>query len=134
MEKIRAFVPWKFFKSLLPFNAELLKGNAMLIRACAAKPQDGSILRSKEYLLFGNGLATILPDALVASQYLSSPRGYVMEFTEKTDGRSVRYWEVQSVASQSSGAGLLDLKVSYRPVPSDGEGYPKMLIEQPGDP
>lgn len=132
MEKIRACVPWTFFNNLLPFNAELLNGNAMVVRACGAKPSDGSILRSKEYLLFGNGMATLLPRAKNGS--LVETDGYIMEFTQKRDSRGVSYWEVQSVANQMPGNPNWRLEVSHLPPISDEGWHIRKLIECKGKP
>lgn len=146
MEKIRARVPWVFFDNLLPFNAELLNGNAMLVRACGAKPSDGTILRSKEYLLFGNGIATLLPLARAGLLYSGSANrnttlvmgtgsyGYIMEFTQKRDPRGVSYWEVQSVVDQMPGNPNWRLEVSDLPPISDKGWHIRKLIEREGKP
>ncbi|GEM_PF-3089379 len=132
MEKIRARVPWEFFHGLYPFNAELLNGNAMLIRACGIQPTDGSILRSKEYLLFGHGIATLVPYARVCR--VDERGGYIMALTEKCDPRGVVYWEVHSVGDQLPDAQGWHLKVSIDPPGSDMEGHVRRLIEIKGDP
>ena len=132
MEKVRARVPWEFFKELYPFNAELLNGDAMLIRACAAKPTDGSILRSKEYLLFGHGMATLLSYAGVGRRVERD--GYIVEFTENRDPRGVAYWVVQSVGDQLPDAQDWRLKVSNFPPDPDMEGHVRRLIGVAGDP
>jgi hypothetical protein len=104
MKKLKAFVPMAFFKELLPYNAELPNGNAMVVRACGVKPDDGSILRSTEYLLFGNGLATLLPEAS-GSRAFGGRDGYVMEFVQKKDARQIVYWEVNAVKDQGDNPG-----------------------------
>ena len=53
MEKIRALVPWEFFDTLLPFNAELLNGNAMVVRAFGAKSRDHSFQSGCSFFLYG---------------------------------------------------------------------------------
>ena len=131
MERTRAFVPWTFFNDLLPFNAELIGGNAMVVRACGAKPDDGSILHSKEYLLFGNGMGTLLPQATALAQ--KGITGYVMEFVQKKDKRRVTYWEVQSVPEQTMDIPW-HLKVSSREPDPDDDGHIKMLASQEGNP
>lgn len=132
MEKIRARIPWKFFEELLPFNAELLNGNAMLIRACGTQPTDGSILRSKEYLLFGHGMATLMPYARVCR--VEERDGYIVALTEKCDPRGVVYWEVHSVGDQMPGTPDWRLKVSNFPPDPDDEGHIRRLIGIEGDP
>ena len=127
----RALVPWKFFQELLPFNAELLNGNAMLIRACGTQAKDGSILRSKEYLLFGNGFATLLPWARTATCPIN---GYVMNFSEKRDKRQVRYWEVQIDQSQERCSPDWQFRLSASQPDPDDEGHIVELISQSGEP
>lgn len=80
------------FKQLYPFSAELISDNTMRVWAYGTKADDGSIMRSKEYLLFGNGLAT-----LAMPQEPNTPPGYVMEFRQQKDGDGVTYWEIQSL-------------------------------------
>ena len=134
MERIRALVPWTFFGSLLPFNAELLNGNAMLVRACGAKRTDGSILRSKSYVLFGNGVATLLPQAKVLAKDPNSMQGYVMEFVQKRDGRQVDYWEAQSVPDQNLNGSRWQIEISeWEPDSDDGEHIIN-LVGQHGNP
>jgi len=132
MERVRARVPWKFFQRLYPFNAEVLDGDAMVIKACGAKPANGSILRSREYLLFGHGMATLLPYAGVGRRVERD--GYIVALTEKCDPRGVVYWEVQSVGDQMPGSPDWHLKVSNFPPDSDMEGHVRRLIEISGDP
>lgn len=108
MTRIRAFVSKEFFSELLPYNAELLKGNAFVVRACGAKPGDSSILRSKSYILFGNGLAT-LP---LQKEALERDGGYFMWFREVTDRPGVSHWEVQSDSNQATGSEDWNLQVS----------------------
>lgn len=124
MERIKALVPWDFFRGLYPFNAELLNGNAMVIKACAAG-EYGTILRSKEYLLFGNGLATLLPQGKE-----HNAEGYVMEFVRKNDARGVKYCEVQSVPDQARTPWRLE--VSGLPPPWTDRT--RILAFQAGDP
>ncbi len=131
-EKVRARVPWEFFEELYPFNAELINGNAMLIRACGIQSINGSILRSKEYLLFGHGLATLLPYAGMGRRVERD--GYIMEFTERRDPRGVVYWEVQSVGDQLPDPQGWHLKVSVHPPDSDMEGHVRRLIGVAGYP
>ena len=125
MERIRAFVPWTFFEKLLPFNAELLNDNAMLVRACGTKPADGSVLRSKSFLLFGRGLATLLPQAGTLAQGLNGKKGYVMEFVHKRDSRKVDYWEAQIASDQTQSPQNWEIEVSsFEPDPDDGIQLP----------
>lgn len=97
MRHFQVYVPLEFFRRLLPINAKLINGNAFVVQACAANPGDGSVLRSREFLLFGFGLGTLLMEL----DGDASPDGYVMNFEEKHDERGVRYWEVQGKASQA---------------------------------
>lgn len=99
-ESFTAILYVDFCVPLLPFNAELLKGNAMLIRACGTD-QDGSILRSKEYLLFGNGMATLAMWPQHPFMFETQEQ-YVVTVTEKQDRRGVRYWEIQSRRDQTT--------------------------------
>lgn len=98
MKPVYAYLPLSFFGDLKPYNIEPINGSGMLIRACATKGGDGSILRSKEFLLFGNGLATLAARA----DYIRSHgiQGYAMELIQKTDDRGVGYWEIQSALTQ----------------------------------
>lgn len=131
MQRIRARVPWSFFTQLLPFNAQLLNGNAMLVRACGAKPQDGSILQSKSYLLFGNGIATLLPQVDELAKDLNARRGFVMEFIQKRDKRNVMYWEAQCVQGDGLWASAShELRVSSNPP----DEFAVSIIDQPGNP
>lgn len=125
------YLPWEFFDELYPFNAELLKGNAMLVRACGTQPVDGSILRSKEYILFGQGMATILPHRKVGS---ANKKGYIVEIVERRDLRDVTYWEVQSVGDERPVVPQWSLRVSNLPVVSDEDGHVRMLIGMKGEP
>lgn len=143
MEGIRARVPWEFFRELYPFNAELLNAGAFLIRACGALPScgdrlDGSIQRSKGYLLFGHGIATILPHARRPCTDITDyyDDGYEVELTAKRDPRGVTYWEVQPVRGQGQMPEYSDwrLKVSANPPDPDDEGHVRKLIEIEGDP
>ena len=131
MESINAFVPLKFYSQLLPFNAELLKGNAMLVRACGAQGRDGSILRSKSYLLFGNGVETLMPQ--VESLIEGGTKGYVMRFVSKKDNRQVEYWEVQSTGDQTNPRGWT-LGVSSEAPDNDDGMHVKLLVSQHGGP
>ena len=134
MERIRAFVPWTFFEKLLPFNAELLNDNAMLVRACGTKPADGSVLRSKSFLLFGRGLATLLPQAGTLAQGLNGKKGYVMEFVHKRDSRKVDYWEAQIASDQTQSPQNWEIEVSsFEPDPDDGI-HITPLVKQEGKP
>lgn len=132
MEKIRARIPWEFFHDLLPFNAEVLSGNAMLVRACGAQSGDGSILRSKGYLIFGNGMATLLPQTKIPGRVDSG--GYVAEFVRRSDPRGVEYWEVQSVPDQTPDALDWYLNVSSFALGPSMGGHVRRLIEVEGDP
>ena len=125
VETFRARVSWNFFRELLPFNAEILKGNAMLIKACGAKPSDGSILRSKEYLLFGHGIATVLLQMGIAGRLEN--HGYVFEFSRKVDPRGVEYWNVQSVVDQMQEKKKWCLEVSYASPPDDEERIQRLI-------
>lgn len=136
MFQFRARVPWGFFEELYPFNAELLDGDAMIVKACAAKPsngaaRDGGILRSREYLLFGHGIATILPHA---RRYWWQRDECVMEVTEKCDPRGVRYWEFQCASDLLPGIPDWRLKISHSPPDPDEEGHVRRLIEISGKP
>jgi len=130
VEKVRVLVSWEFFNKLYPFNAEVLNGNAMLIRACGGKRTDGSICRSKEYLLFGQGMATLL---FYKRAGHADPKGYVVEVTARRDSRGIVYYELQSVTGGATKFEWL-LEVSNVPPPSDEEGYIRRLIEVNGDP
>jgi hypothetical protein len=128
METYQALMPLSFFRSLLPYNAELLSGNALLLRACGAKPDDGSVLRSREFLLFGNGLATIIPYADVLEE--RGEDGYVVSVTRKSDARHVTFWEIQSVA-RPEGRPAWSLATSRRP---PGDRNVIRLIQSEGQP
>lgn len=119
----------------IQFNAELLNGNAMLIRACGTKPNDGSILRSRKYLLFGNGIATILANSST-NQYnqIYYGDGYIMELCEKRDRRGVTYHEFQPAADQMPGTPNWRLNVSNFPPDRDMGRHIRPLIEHNGDP
>lgn len=135
MDKIRARVPWEFFRELYLFSAELLDGDAMVVKACGVKPsngdrRDGGILRSREYLLFGHGLATLVP----RSHCDGNRDGYVMEVTRKCDTRGVTYWEFQSAGDQLMDSLPWRLNVSNSPPDPDMEGHVQRLIEISGDP
>lgn len=130
MQKFQAFMPFEFLDSLMPFNAELLKGNAMLVRACGAKPSDGSILRSREFLLFGHGMATLLPQ--LSSLGRDDVEGYTVDVTRKDDGRGVAFWEIQATEQATPTKWRLEL-ASSPPTPSDG-GQIQQLIHSNGQP
>lgn len=143
MGEVRVHVPWTFFEKLLPFNAEVIEGNAMVVRACAAQrpngsQDDGAIRRSKEFLLFGHGLATIIPQVrneVGRTGYVSGDRtGYIMILTEHRDNRGIRYWKLQSASDQMPGELSWQLKVSFYPPDPDMEGHVRRLIEIEGDP
>lgn len=123
-------MPFKFLDSLMPFNAELLKGNAMLVRACGAKPSDGSILRTKEFLLFGNGMATLLPQLRPLAQ--DGVEGYNVDITRKDDGRGIAFWEVQAADQATPTKWRLEV-ASSPPNPSD-RGQVQPLIHSSGMP
>ncbi len=127
MEKFSAFVAWQFFERLYPFNGELLKGNAFLLKAVGAKRGDGSLLQSKEFLLFGHGAATLVPQA--ERQRGEGRSGYFVEGIGKTDNRGVMYWEVQLAINQSPELPLWSLEVSAEP-PKDVQ----LLFGIQGDP
>ncbi len=94
-QKLRVYVPLSFFDGLLPFNAELLHGNSFAVRALAGHPEDASILRSAGYLLFGNGLATLI----IARDRVRA--GYYMEVTGQRNQHQVLFWELQSDSNQN---------------------------------
>lgn len=106
----------------------------MLVRACSAKPADGSILRSKSYLLFGNGVATLLPQARTLAQGLNAKKGYVMEFVQKRDSRKVDYWEAQIAPDQTQSTQNWEIEVSNFEPDSDEGIHFKPLVEQKGNP
>jgi len=119
-----------FCTPLLPFNAELLNGNAMLIRACGAK-LDGSVLRSREYLLLGNGMATLAmwPQHPFA---FDTQEQYVVTVTERSDRRSVRYWEIQSRRDQTTDDVAWTLCVATEEPDPNKEGEIRMLVQSEG--
>ncbi|MBI4093112.1 MAG: hypothetical protein HY420_04275 [Candidatus Kerfeldbacteria bacterium] len=125
-----ATLPLDFFDPLLAFNAELLNGNAMLLRACGAQPRDGSILRSKEYLLFGHGMATLAmwPQHPFA---FKSQEHYVVTVTERMDSRKVRYWEIQAAKDQTMSTDWTLCVASEEPDPKN-EGEIKILVQSDG--
>lgn len=132
MRKIRAYMPLSFFDMLLPFNIELIKGNAMIMRACGAKPSDGSILRSKEFILFGNGIATLIPMAKKLEQL--GERGYVLEIEQKRDSRGIAYWDAQIARDKESHIPRWSLECSsYCPSSDDGL-HVRKLVGQNGNP
>ncbi|MBL8030338.1 MAG: hypothetical protein JNN11_03760 [Candidatus Doudnabacteria bacterium] len=106
----------------------------MLVRACGAKPADGSILRSRGYLLFGNGVATLLPQAETLAQGLNGVKGYVMEFVQKRDPRNVAYWEVQISVDQTRVERDWRIEASCLPPDSDEGIHFTPLVEQQGKP
>lgn len=128
MKRTRVFVSAKFFDALYPFSADPINGNGMLIRACASQGRDGSVLRSKEFLLFGYGIATLLPWLRTSEGRTTD--GFVMEFTQKVDVRQVRYWEVNIAANQDRTSTDWELKVSF----DEPDSSVRMLIAQPGVP
>ena len=79
---------------------ELINGNATILRACGAQLKDGSILRSREYILFGHGIATIAPHAAALS--CREVLGYNMDFECKRDRRGVVCFEVNVSRPQRS--------------------------------
>lgn len=131
MSQYRVFVPWKFFGDLYPFSAELINGNAMIIRACGAKPDDGSILRSRDYLLFGNGMATLLSQTVEERNVTD---GYTVRLFDRCVRPGVTCWEAQSVSRQSALPESWRLKVSTTEPDPDDEGHIRMLVQSDGNP
>jgi hypothetical protein len=131
MEPIRAFIPWTFFPKLHPIiNGESLDGNAMVIRACGASPKDGTLLQSPEYVLFRNGLATLVLQIKRLTR--QGVKGYVMLFTQKQTRKQVSYWEVETDQNQEHTPWSLDVSDTH-PDSDDGINY-KILAEVQGDP
>ena len=118
MHTIRARVPLAFFQGLYPCSAELLKGNSMIVRAVGVQSRDGSILRSRGYLLFGNGLATLLVEAWHRTKGVES--NYDMDFTRRVNDKRVEYWEIQGRGPQSQEA-LWVLQSSTTKPPANGK-------------
>lgn len=130
MQELQAYVPWEFFGNLLPFNAEVLKGSAMVVRAFASQNGDGSIVRSREYILFGNGIATLIPVSDVLMR--QGRNGFIGNFTQKTDVRGVRYWEVQAARPEPISA-VWSLKVAHSPPDSDDGKSNRILCSKDGE-
>jgi hypothetical protein len=126
---IEAFLPLSFFRQLYAFNAELLRGNSMAVRACGIQAKDGSILRSKEYLLFGNGLATLATRPIVRED-----EGYMMVLTQKMSPKDVVYWEIKSREGQDHRDLGMRFEVSTSsPDPDEGRHIIE-LVSQEGKP
>lgn len=125
------------FELLSPYNAQLLDGNALLVRAFGVTMPDGTIRRSKDYLLFGNGMATLIPWA--DRNLLGSPTQYVVTVTKRDDrrkqrgGRGSTYWEIQAVPDQSTKAEWT-LWVSTSGIATEAVNDYRILVQQQGDP
>jgi hypothetical protein len=124
-----AFLPLSFFRELLPFNAELLSGNSMIVRACGIQPNDGSILRSKGFLLFRNGLATLATRPIARED-----EGYVMVLTQKMSLKDVEYWEIKSKGGQDHCDLGMRFEVSTSPPDPDEGKHIVELVSQEGKP
>ena len=134
MKSLRVFVPWSFFGSLLPYSGTLLNGNALLVRACGNKPTDGSVLQSQSFVLFGNGIATLVTQIPELVKTPMFREGCIMEFVQKRDRRQVEYWEAQSVPDQQLGGSKWRLGISTsEPKRDDGE-HVIILAGQSGRP
>lgn len=122
---VKALVPLTIFSPkspLYPANMEILNGGGISLRALAPG-RDGAILRSKEYILFGYGLGTLMFDNCVTLN-----DGYVLKFCKCRNKRGVYYW----VAEADASAGLVrwTLRVSYEE-PFDDCGHVIPLSYQP---
>ncbi len=134
MRRIRAFVPYSFFDQLYPYNMQPLDSNALALKACGAQPKDGSILRSKEYLLFGNGIGTLIPWVRMGFSSRTAYDGFAAELSEECDKRGVRYWKLQCTSDQSQTAPCWRLRVTSSPPDPDDEGHIISLLESTGSP
>jgi hypothetical protein len=123
------------FNLLWPFNAQLLNDGALLVRAFGMKP-GGRIERSKNYLLFGNGMASLIP--WVDGRMPGSPTQYVVKITERHDQRKLAgkpgatYWEIQGVPNQDTPAPWMLWMSTFGNSKDDRNNH--VLIAQAGDP
>lgn len=132
--RVRAVLPFSFFDDLLPCNIEIVKGNAMKLRAYGAKLGDGSVLRSKEYIWFRNGQASLLlqRERIVREHMTGVFPAYAVDLIKKTDPREVVYWEVECVSGDVSVQ-----QAEWMLAVSDTPGLERTsmpLISQDGDP
>lgn len=116
LRSIRARFPLEFFSSklLLPANIEVLAGNALALRAMAPG-ENGIILRSKEYILFGSGLGTLLFEPSKEGGVATT---YTMNFNERRNAAGNRFWFVESLG------GLEDCSIPWTL---------RIFIEEPDD-
>ncbi len=95
---MRVFVPNSFYYAVR--FPELLNAASVAIRACGASAEEGFPQRSKEYLLFGRGLGTLLLPR-EPSIWDENVSGYFMLFERRQGKKGVKYWEVNSDRNQS---------------------------------
>ncbi len=128
-ETIRAVIGHHFWNNsrLNIFNGEILKGGAFRLRAVGGHKDNynektgqfifsGSPKRSKEYLLFTNGMSSMVLQYNELTE-MTGVTGFIFDFTRKTNEKKIIFWEVR--ASQSGEEGVhgsiydyLTLKVS----------------------